>query len=453
MLWTITCRRLKRDRRGVSNIIVVVLSLVIILAIVSNIVLWNYEMNQMDWEKMKEDASITNVEQVTHSSWFGAQSEYTVNNGSRTDGTYVDTQVIDNSFERFIEADVGGSSNTTLVDAESFEGGWPPSDWNVTGNWAKESNYAYDGTFSADFDGGSGDQSGYLTSPIMNCSDADAIYVDFWWQDRALDNDNFMLEYYNGSAWNNYQDLNQLDSGNGWHHYTEALTDSQYFVSNFQIRWWANSVLSGRTACVDVVTVKKSVSENTYSLDLNGAFSINLSTYPLEDIQTVEIQLRYMAGDSAENWYLKAYNWTASAYSDSGFNSTVGHTPTMGWDYYAVNLTDAWQSYVHDNGTINVKFVDQGVDSDQTSVDVDFLGVRVKLDGTQFTFENDGGPTVHLVSLWIINSTEHQHYDISVLVNSAETKTYLRYDLSLPTGGYTVKVVTERGNTAVYSGS
>jgi hypothetical protein len=76
-----------------------------------------------------------------------------------------------------------------------------------------------------------------------------------------------------------------------------------------------------------------------------------------------------------------------------------------------------------------------------------------RVTGSQFTFENDGGLTVHLVSLWIINSTDHQHYDISVFINSAETKNYLREDISLPTGSYTVKVVTERGNTAVYSGS
>ena len=73
-----------------------------------------------------------------------------------------------------------------------------------------------------------------------------------------------------------------------------------------------------------------------------------------------------------------------------------------------------------------------------------------RVTGSQFTFENDGGLTVHLVSLWIINSTDHQRYDISVFVNSAETKNYLREDISLPTGNYTVKVVTERGNTAVY---
>ena len=76
-----------------------------------------------------------------------------------------------------------------------------------------------------------------------------------------------------------------------------------------------------------------------------------------------------------------------------------------------------------------------------------------RVTGSQFTFENDGGLTVHLVSLWIINSTDRQRYDISVFVNSAETKNYLREDISLPTGSYTVKVVTERGNTAVYSGS
>jgi len=450
MLWTITCRRLKRDRRGISNIIVIALSLVIILAIVSNIVLWNYEMNQVDWEKMKENISIN--EAATHSSWLTAQSEYTVSTGTKTDGTYMDTKVVDSSFESFMEAG-GGSGNTTFINAESFEGSWSPSGWIETGNWDKESDYAYAGTYSADFDGWSGGRSGYLTSPNMDCSDADVIYVDFWWYDLDLDNNEFILQYYDGSTWDTYQDLNKREPENGWHHYTEAVTDSQYLVQTFQIRWWANSLLRDKTGCVDLVSIKKSAGAGSYSLDLNGRYTINLSTYPLAHIQTIEIQLRYMADDSGENWYLKAYNWTASAYSDNGFNSTSGHTPTTGWDHYSVNLTDMWQSYIHTNGTINVKFVDQDADSEQTSVDIDFLGVRVEMDGTQFTFENDGGLTVHLVSLWIINSTDHQRYDISVFVNSAETKNYLRDDISLPTGGYTVKVVTERGNTAVYSGS
>ena len=448
-MWTITFRRFKRDRRGVSNIIVIALSLVVMLAIVSNIVLWNYEMNQVDWEKMKEEASITNVEVVTHSFWFVVQSEYFINTGFLDSGDFWDTHLVDDSYESFTEAAIG-AINLTLIDVESFEGGWPPSGWSATGTWAKESNYAYEGIYSADFDGSVGGVSGYLTSPSMDCSDVDAIYVEFWWQDRALDDDNLILEYYDGATWNSYQDLNQMDSGNGWHHYTEVVTDSQYFVSNFQIRLWAKMVQSGKTACVDVVKVTKSV-VGMYSLDLNGQFFIDLSTYPLDCIQTVELQIRYRVEDNLENWYLKVYNWTDSAYNDTGFNSTIGYTPTTGWDYYSLNLTDVWESYVHNNGTINVKFVDQGADSEQTSLGIDFLGVRVKIDGAQFTFENNGALTLHLVSLWMINSTDHQRYDINVFINSAASKNFVHSGISLPIGNYIVKVVTERGNMAVYS--
>ncbi len=409
-------------------------------------------MNQLDWEKMRENLNIVNFESVTHSPWFSAQSEYTVNTGSRTGGSYVDTASLDSNFEAFIEESSTGPSNTTLVDAVSFEGGWPPSGWNETGNWDKRSNYALDETYSADFEGSGGGSSGYLNSPIMDCTNADSIYVDFWWYDLGLDNDDFELEYCDGNTWDSYQDLNQLDSENGWHHYTEALTDSQYFVSNFQIRWRAKSVRNGERACVDLVTIKRIDAED-HQFDLNGSLTIDLSSYPRAYIETVEAQVVYRVDDSAENWHLQAYNWTTSTYSDNGFNSTTGHNPTTGWDGYAVNFTNVWQSYVHNNGTINLKFADQGGDSAQTSIDLDFLGVRVKMDGTRFTFENDGGLTVHLISLWINNSTNHQHYDINVFVNSAETGVYLHNDVSLPRGDYTVKVVTERGNIAVYSGN
>jgi len=100
-----------------------------------------------------------------------------------------------------------------------------------------------------------------------------------------------------------------------------------------------------------------------------------------------------------------------------------------------------------------VKVIDEGADSNQNTVDIDFLGVRAEINGTRFTFENEGALTSHLVSLWIINSTNHRRYDISIFVNSADTATYLRADISLPAGQFTVKVVTERGNIAVYSGS
>jgi len=291
--------QLKRDRRGVSNIIVVVLSLVIIIAITSNVVLWSYQMNQVDWEKIREDVKISNVTSinVTRSPWFVVQSEYTVNTGSRVSGTYEDTQV------------------------------------------------ANDGT----------------------------------WE-----------------------------------------------------------------------TFREETRPPTYRLDVNGTFTLNPSAYPLWSISTVEIQLRYKASDTSENFHLKAYNWTAEAFSDNGFNSTTGHTPTKGWDNYAVNLTNEWRGYVRDDGTICVEVCDEGNDAVRTTLDIDFLGVRVVASGTRFTFRNEGSLTSHLVSLWIINSTIHQHYGTNVILNSGETLNYTRADISLPNGQCTVKIVTERGNTAVY---
>ena len=198
------------------------------------------------------------------------------------------------------------------------------------------------------------------------------------------------------------------------------------------------------------VVVNYNTSPN-YMLDMNGTFTLDLSTYPLDYIQTVEIQLKYRANDTGENWYLKAYNWTATAYNDFGFNNTAGYTPTTGWDIYTVNLTDKWRSYVNDSGTIYVRLQDNQGDVNQTTIDIDFLGVRVTIDGAWFTFKNEGAMTLHMVSLWISNSTLHQHYDMNLFVNSAETYSYIRADISLPSGSNTVKVVTERGNKAVYS--
>jgi hypothetical protein len=138
-------------------------------------------------------------------------------------------------------------------------------------------------------------------------------------------------------------------------------------------------------------------------------------------------------------------------YSDVGFNSTSGHTPTTGWDYYAVNLTTSWRSYVWNNGTIYVQFIDQGQDSSSTTINIDFLGVRTIINGARFSFKNNGALTSHLISMWINNATNHQRYDINLFLNSGENITYIRLDVSLPKDSFIVKVVTERGNIAVYT--
>ncbi len=80
-------RRFRRDRRGVSNIIVIVLSIIVLTLIVSNVVLWSYQMNQHDWDQAREDIKISSVARATNSSWFAAQDEYTINVGSLKNGS------------------------------------------------------------------------------------------------------------------------------------------------------------------------------------------------------------------------------------------------------------------------------------------------------------------------------------------------------------------------------
>jgi hypothetical protein len=291
-------RRFKKDRRAASNVIVFALGIVIVVIIVVNVFLWNYEMNQLDWERMKEDIKITDVSRITNSSWSVAQSEFVVNKGAITGGTYENTRIAEDGLW------------------ESFRERQPPTE-----------------------------------------------------------------------------------------------------------------------------------------LDFNGTFVIELSDYPLSHIQTIEIQLKFRAGDSGENWYITAYNWKTQSYSDSGFNSTTGYTPTTGWDSYAVNLTDQWGSYLREEGVMYVKIRDQGPDPprDRTTIDVDFLGVRVLIDGASFTFKNGGSLTVHLVSLWMNNSTHHRRYDTSIFLNAGDTAAYIRGDIGIPDKPYIVKIVTERGNVEIFS--
>jgi hypothetical protein len=259
----------------------------------------------------------------------------------------------------------------------------------------------------------------------------------------------------------NYSSSTYVTSGEGYTTYfssgsneTRLLsinTNPQFYTSNGNAKIKITGVKSTTSQYLHKTNQIKLYYKIENRLGINGIYTINLSQYPLAYIQTLEIQMKYRASDSGEKWYLKAYNWTKAAYGNAGFNSTMGHTPTTGWDYYTVNLIGGWRSYIWDNGTIYMQFIDQGPDGISTVVDVDFLGVRAVIDGTSVSFKNEGALTSHLTSLWINNATNHQHYDINVFVNSGENATYVRADIRLPTENFIVKVVTERGNVAVFT--
>jgi hypothetical protein len=433
--------------------------LVIIVVIVSNVVLWSYEMNQLDWEKIQEDFDITSVTTVTaRSSWLVAQSEYTVNTGSHVSGSYTDTHSADGVYETFTES----------VSASSLQEKLLP---NAAGQYAEWGTVYPAGTehWDANDDDPPDDDLSYVqTSDTIN------------WRKEA-----YNLQNSSGSGTINWirvyvrarQTLLGTTSmktlirtySTDYESSSIALTTSyqdlytQYGTNPYSGQAWtwseidalqagASGISSGtinvRMTAVWVI-VNYTLAQSR--LDINGTFVADLSTYPLDNIQTIEIRLKYRASDNGESWYLKAYNWTSGAYSDSGFNTTAGHTPTTNWDTYAVNLTNQWRSYISNNGKMYIKLQDGQADTTQTTIDIDFLGVRVVVKAIKFTFKNTGSLTARLVSLWVTNSTLHRRYDIDIIINSAETYSYTRTDIVVASGTYTIKAITERGNKAVLS--
>jgi hypothetical protein len=107
-------KRLRLNKRGISNVIVVMLSLVLIVIVVANVILWSYEMNQLDWERMQEKITLANAERITHSPWFTSQNEYAISVGSRLNGTYAYTQTVDANYETFREELAQASYNPTV---------------------------------------------------------------------------------------------------------------------------------------------------------------------------------------------------------------------------------------------------------------------------------------------------------------------------------------------------
>jgi hypothetical protein len=94
------------------------------------------------------------------------------------------------------------------------------------------------------------------------------------------------------------------------------------------------------------------------------------------------------------------------------------------------------------------------IDWQKMKEDISITNVEPAVNGTNstnFSFQNNGALTAHLVSLWVDNATDHQHFDINLFVNAGENATDTM-NITLPTGSFLVKVVTERGNIAVFAG-
>jgi hypothetical protein len=99
--------------------------------------------------------------------------------------------------------------------------------------------------------------SGYLQTPLLDCSDSAETYVEFWYYNHFSDG-NCLLQCFDGNSWNDIADLTALPTDQ-WNHYENTLTDSKYRTSNFRLRWLTSDVGNGQSFYIDMVTVKKTL--------------------------------------------------------------------------------------------------------------------------------------------------------------------------------------------------
>ena len=79
----------------------------------------------------------------------------------------------------------------------------------------------------------------YLTTDDLDTYAAENITVAFWFKIKLLNKGPLNIQIYNGTAYNTWFNLTAYPGivKNTWMQFSETITDSQYFISNFRIRF------------------------------------------------------------------------------------------------------------------------------------------------------------------------------------------------------------------------
>jgi hypothetical protein len=233
--------------------------------------------------------------------------------------------------------------NFTRINNQGFEGSWPPTGWSedpVTSNWHQDSTRVHEGTYSAGFDGsgGPGGAKGNLTSVSMNCSGSNvtAIYVKFWAYSYRGSTDTYYLDYYDGSTWDQITRLDNFGVSS-WTQYTQKITDSQYFISNFRIRWRVTGLQNNRNYYIDVVNVSVERNESGYYSTGNLISKAHDTTRNAPDYNKISVNRTTPSGTTMTSWIRTAD--TQTNLSSATWYSNVTQAPKKRWVQWRINLT------------------------------------------------------------------------------------------------------------------
>jgi len=488
------------------------LSLVLIVVIVANVVLWSYQMNQLDWEKMREDINIVDIRDT----WSCNPSGYNLLGSTQ----YVSGQLSDlpsdnkvyMTFRSYASAYTFGtigfdaaSSTIQMTPASLISWGHTTGTGNnrlllvavgvhvATGTPTTVASVTYDGVSltqatTALYSATDPQVRTYVFRLVNPSSGTKTVQVNFAAATLSVAG----AVTYNGVNQTEPIQTSNTATGSGtvpsvsvtvtgsnkWvfghlgGHRTASPTAWTITEGAGQTQRWAQTGELYKCVGSDKENVPEGSNSMSWALTRAASFVattivINPSLVPTE--YTMEVE--FSGTSNTYSW--AQLDWTVdSAWTIDSvtvtlqlYNYTLNDYPTSGNGYIAYTSSDIPNTDETKNQTITIptdfrnatghwRMRVKGIKATNTQFDfkVDWVEFKAVIEGTLFTFKNDGPITSRLVSLWVINSTIHQRYDIDAIINSGETLPYLRVDVNLPSGQWMVKVVTERGNIATLSG-
>ena len=172
----------------------------------------------------------------------------------------------------------------TVLLYDGFEAAVWDANWNdISHNWLNDT-----GSFWRDSASASADENnkGYFTCDALDASDANTVYVDFWFMKDDTDANgqsggpDFLLYYYDGINYNFIADLDTFGEDDKWLNYTDTITDSNYFIPDFRIRF--NATLGkNETVWIDEVAITKAGATACDSANLDGTDPVNFKDFAI----------------------------------------------------------------------------------------------------------------------------------------------------------------------------
>ncbi len=144
----------------------------------------------------------------------------------------------------------------TLNDGFEVTGSAWDDYWDENGatTWIQSSTRAHGGTYSTLSDA---TNKGYLASDEVEASTAANVTVSFWYYPKNLNAGECLVQTYNGSAYNTWYDITTYPGYNSgtWCQFNQIITDSQYRIAGFRLRFDSSAMGSSHYIHIDDVVI------------------------------------------------------------------------------------------------------------------------------------------------------------------------------------------------------